>query len=552
MSRGMRVGVFGEGLEDYTSALKDAGADVVRLPEDTAGGKNSTDALEEFDSLLVDWNAISDDGGSLLHGATLARRGVTVVFDEVTPFTFHDVILRWTSVDLALDRTDSDSFDPALILGGDRQDVGDAAAFAGLEIGSAFRSRGGDYEEQRFLSLVSPGMRAFISELRMAINQMRRRPTDHGDLIRIPWDASNSQSPKYAEGRWKTGTPNLSDVIAGHATAKGQELLRNGPGVDPRAGTEWGSLPQPLLLLGESGTGKSLVADLVHRQLVGAIDEAGPAGPFVKVNCAGLRVDNLDHELFGSAEGWWTGIGAVAGLLTQAAHGLAFLDEIGDLPSVTQSRMLGFLDDLMMRPTGIRPFFGFVHIVAATNKDLDSRVELGHFRNDLLARFTSRVTLPPLRRRCSPSELRRLIDFVAQNPAYNGPDSDLEANRAVTSISLDAMRTLMHHEYRDGNFRELEEIVAGGIRNARLSRSSTIEADHIEVRSTRHRPDIEERTVRVRHLDLGQVARTLTVTSEAELRRLAELTGQPILEEEGTARLAVLDGTTVYVTEPDS
>jgi hypothetical protein len=531
----MKVLTIGD-VSHLALALQERGAYLI--PKEPAVAEQ---ALADADYVVADWKAIEEDHEALLLAATAKRVPMAVVFPEISMHVLRHVILKWPCIDQPLDGRAPDTFDPAHILGGplNLQVTGEP-----LAIGSVFPIPNDPqgYENNRYVSLISPAMRTLMNGLRLALRQMIRGPG--GEPLPPPWDPNDGQGSAITEARGKPTfvesreRPNLSDVLAlpedGNVRRR---FLKNFTGEDPRPGTGWETLPPKLLILGESGTGKSLVAELVHSQLTVA-----PQAPLVKINCAGLDVGNFDHEMFGSAPGTWTGVGAVVGWLTRAAYGVAFLDEIGDLPLPTQARLLGFLDDLMLRPTGVSPFFGFLQVVAATNRDLDNRVALRKFRHDLLARFTARVTVPPLRER-GPAELRHLIDFVAQNPAYN--PVDLQGERAVHSISGEAMGRLLDHQYLDGNFRELEEIISDGLRRAQLSRSRVLEKHHLSIREEpRHRPDIEELVVRVAEVATEQASHTVTVASEAELRRVADIRGLPILDD--GSQLVILDGTTVY------
>ncbi len=151
----------------------------------------------------------------------------------------------------------------------------------------------------------------------------------------------------------------------------------------------------PVLLQGETGTGKELVARAVHD----ASPRAG--GPFRAVNCAALPAGLLEAELFGAARGAYTGADAGRPGLLEAAHGgTLFLDEIGDMPPALQAALLRVLEDGVVRRLGsvdeVRVDFG---VLAATHRDLGRLVEEGRFRADLLYRLGRVLRLPPLRER---------------------------------------------------------------------------------------------------------------------------------------------------------
>jgi transcriptional regulator with PAS, ATPase and Fis domain len=152
---------------------------------------------------------------------------------------------------------------------------------------------------------------------------------------------------------------------------------------------------QPLLLVGETGTGKDLVARRVHRSSPRA------EGPFRAVNCASLAPGILEGELFGAARGAYTGAEADRPGLLEAAHGgTLFLDEVGDMPPALQAALLRVLEDGVTRRLGEaedrRTDF---RLVTATHRDLDALVAEGRFRADLRYRLGRSVRLPPLRER---------------------------------------------------------------------------------------------------------------------------------------------------------
>lgn len=155
--------------------------------------------------------------------------------------------------------------------------------------------------------------------------------------------------------------------------------------------------PATVLIQGETGTGKELVAQAIHRESNRA------RHPFVALNCGAMTESLLESELFGHDEGAFTGArrGGHAGLLEAAQHGTLFLDEIGEMPLPLQIRLLRVLEEReVVRVGGTRPIPIDVRIVSATHCDLDQRVRDGRFRADLFYRIgVLRLMLPPLRER---------------------------------------------------------------------------------------------------------------------------------------------------------
>jgi len=201
-----------------------------------------------------------------------------------------------------------------------------------------------------------------------------------------------------------------------------------------------------LLITGETGTGKELVARAVH-YLGGRRNE-----PFVKVNCVAVARELLESELFGDERGAFTGAQQPKiGKLEAANLGTIFLDEIGDLHPALQGKLLHVLEDGQFSRVGGRSTIkGDVRIVAATNEDLEAAVAAGVFREDLFYRLNViRIVVPPLRQR--PEEIPVLADYFAQR--Y----SRLFQREGFT-LPPDTIHRLKQHSF-PGNVRELENVI---------------------------------------------------------------------------------------------
>ena len=201
-----------------------------------------------------------------------------------------------------------------------------------------------------------------------------------------------------------------------------------------------------ILLLGESGTGKTLVAQALHSHS----SRAGSA--FIEVNCAALPEQLIEAELFGSEKGAYTGAHQKrAGLVSQANGGTLFLDEIGELPLSLQAKLLHFLENGSYRAVGAsQASSADVRVVAATNRDLADDVRLGRFREDLFYRLNViTVDIPALRDR--EDDLLLLVQYFAQRQA-------LEEGVSPIRFLPDSIALLRRHRW-PGNVRELKNLV---------------------------------------------------------------------------------------------
>ena len=201
----------------------------------------------------------------------------------------------------------------------------------------------------------------------------------------------------------------------------------------------------PVLILGESGTGKELVARSIH------FSGSRQHKPFVPVDCSGLVPTLVESELFGYVKGAFTGAQhSRQGLLETAESGTVFLDEIGDLPVDLQSKLLRALQEREIRPVGATARVRInLRVIAATNRDLESAIRTGAFRQDLYFRLNVvQIKLPPLRERRS--DIPLLVSSFLEKFS--------DAERPVRTLSEDAMRRLVAHDW-PGNVRELENAI---------------------------------------------------------------------------------------------
>ncbi len=201
-----------------------------------------------------------------------------------------------------------------------------------------------------------------------------------------------------------------------------------------------------VLISGESGSGKELVARAIHDQS----DRA--SGPFVAINCAAVPANLLESELFGHSRGAFTDAKADRdGLFVQAAGGTLFLDEIGELPIEMQPKLLRALQERVVRPVGADTETAIdVRIIAATNRDLEAEVTEGRFREDLFYRINVvAIAVPALRERDN-DVLLLAQRFVEESAERN--------DKKVVGLSAAAAKQLLDYDW-PGNVRELENCI---------------------------------------------------------------------------------------------
>ena len=212
--------------------------------------------------------------------------------------------------------------------------------------------------------------------------------------------------------------------------------------------------PASVLITGESGTGKDLLARAIH------FSSPRREGPFVPINCAAIPENLIESELFGYSRGAFTDARqAKTGLFLTARGGTLFLDEIGEMPMALQSKLLRAIEDKRIRPLGATEEIAVdVRIVAATNANLEQAIDTGRFRLDLYYRLaTVTVAVPPLRERREDIPLL-IRHFLARASA--------EAGRPIPDIDQEAMTRLLRYSW-PGNARELQNAIQRGVILAR-------------------------------------------------------------------------------------
>lgn len=234
-----------------------------------------------------------------------------------------------------------------------------------------------------------------------------------------------------------------------------------------------------VLLTGESGTGKELAARALHEH------SQRRAGPFVAINCAAMPEALLESELFGHARGAFTDARTERrGLFLQAQAGTLFLDEIGELPLALQPKLLRALEERCVRPLGANEEVAFdARLVAATNRDLESRVEEGAFREDLYYRIqVIQIELPPLRARGN--DILLLAQHFIEHFAALADKPASHRTTSIDGLTPAAAEKLLGYSW-PGNVRELKNCIE---RAVTLARYNEIGVDDLPPKVRAHQP----------------------------------------------------------------
>jgi transcriptional regulator with PAS, ATPase and Fis domain len=266
-----------------------------------------------------------------------------------------------------------------------------------------------------------------------------------------------------------------------------------------------------VLLLGETGTGKELVAHAIHR------NSARTNGPFVVVNCAALPETLLESELFGHERGAFTGAThRKDGRFVLAHQGTLFLDEVGELSLPLQAKLLRVLQDREVEPLGsTRSVKVDVRIITATNRDLEAMVREGRFREDLFYRLNVfPVVLPPLRER--QEDLPALAEFFLKKFSKKN-------RREGISLAPEVLEAFRHYPW-PGNIRELENVME---RAVILCQETVITSENLPpaIQQRGAWPDGgEEKELELQELERQLISRTLKGVA-GQRRQAAEILG---------------------------
>ena len=259
-------------------------------------------------------------------------------------------------------------------------------------------------------------------------------------------------------------------------------------------------LNSPVLLLGETGVGKDVIANAIHQLSLRR------ENPFIVVNCGGIPESLIDSELFGHEKGAFTGaLSKKRGRFERADKGTIFLDEIGELPPKAQVRLLRVLQDQVIERVGATSSIGLdIRVIAATNRNLKKMVKQGEFREDLWFRLNVfPITIPPLRQR--PLDIPALVQYFIEQKSseMNLPD--------IPKLADGAVEGLMDYAW-PGNVRELQNIVE---RSLILKPRGPVSFDHLDHKANRKRAaetPIEEGPYRLDDVIIAHINRVLAKT----------------------------------------
>jgi len=335
-----------------------------------------------------------------------------------------------------------------------------------------------------------------LEDMRQTVNRAAKRAITNRELRRLRERLSEAIQ--------------MDEIVAGSSVM--QRLLRIVKQVAPTKIT--------VLIVGETGTGKELIAKAIHQ------NSTRRDKPYKVINCAGLNENLLESELFGHVRGAFTGaIADRKGLLEAANGGTIFLDEIGDMSLAMQAKLLRALENGEILPVGSNEVRHVdVRVIAATNKDLKELVKEGKFREDLYYRLNQvTIRIPPLRERREdiPLLIQHFINLA-----------NAEHGRNIQGITPEAMRLLVNQRW-EGNVRQLKQVITQMVV---LAEGPMLEVDDI--------PEEYRQTTEIIPASAAFLAgRTLTEIEKAAIQQTLQLTAG---NREKAAKLLGIGARTLY------
>lgn len=351
-----------------------------------------------------------------------------------------------------------------------------------IAIGSIERIEPDTYERFKFVSLTAGRMREFMADFKSITDEIKDKIKTEDPFFKIlpkDWFVYMNYSLHPPEDKetieiWGNMANRMFDTVGVANNEQLQEKFKNIFCNENQVKSE---KLQHILIEGETGTGKSLIAEMI-RQFT-------KTAKFERVTCTNIPSNLLEGELFGHIRGSFTGsVETKTGRIVNAYNGIIFLDEIGDMDSHLQAKILTFLDNGRIEPIGwVGPTLYIPSlVVAATNKNLLMLAKAKKFREDLYYRFAQRITIPPLRERKGDIDL--LVDFILQNSDINPFKGE---ERTVSHINKNAIEKLKTHIF-PGNYRELEYILLEAVKKAKRVMSRVILPEDIVF----HESSVEE------------------------------------------------------------
>ena len=344
-----------------------------------------------------------------------------------------------------------------------------------------------------YLILVSEGEEIFEEDHRSFV-----------ELLKEPLVISMSNALKHRE------VVKLNDLLADDNQYLHGELRRMSG--DEIVGARFGlrettrmihqvaALDSPVLLLGETGTGKDVIANAIH------YSSSRSEGPFVNVNCGAIPDSLIDSELFGHEKGAFTGaLSQKRGRFERAHHGTIFLDEIGELPLQAQARLLRVLQSKEIERVGGADTISLnIRVIAATNRNLEEMVKNGEFREDLWFRLNVfPILVPPLRDRSVdiPALIQHFINLKAKELKLS----------SIPSIAPGAIESVMNYKW-PGNVRELQNVIE---RALILNPQGPLSFQHLDTPSPVHPPVPDSQAIESFNLDeviSHHISRVISIT----------------------------------------
>lgn len=317
---------------------------------------------------------------------------------------------------------------------------------------------------EAFSRELSPVMFGEMQEVIFCADRVRQR--FYRDFKKVfSYKLSSGIKDRNVDNEVETYQKDVREKLKGNGEAQKQTNLN--------CTCEFSSYLPKLLLRGETGVGKTFIADMMARR-----ENQDGASKAIRISIPEFlgKEDYFEFMMFGYTPNSFTGASADGslGLLLKNVGRVIYLDEIGEANAVLQAKLLAYLDDYIVRPRGWveeKAFFAPTFIVAGTNRDLEKMAAEGTFRRDLLARFTDVLTIPPLRRR--KESLDFILDCLLQR-------EDINPEGSILGITAPAHQRLRNYSYEKGNFRELEDIMRAACTQAKTSGRTSLQSEEGE------------------------------------------------------------------------